>query len=229
MKNTDSNRQSRTLLLAFSIAAIIAATIFSVTSYYSHSSNASAATRAPIAKSVAQTTTTATPARFDNSATDSTTQADKPKPDPKPLNPKPVWKCKNQLAKTLYAAGFTGYSHQMAWAITMRESKGQNLDESSPWYSGALGIWQIQTSAHSGKHWWSRGAMLDPYTQSRIVYKHMTNKGKYWVPWGLNPDGSLNASHYGGWSSWQHENWIMAPFRQFMSQYPCKDTPPKKS
>jgi hypothetical protein len=228
MKNTDSNRQSRTLLLAFSIAAIIAATIFSVTSYYSHSSNASAATRAPIAKSVAQTTTTATPARFD-SATDSTTQADKPKPEPKPLNPKPAWKCKNQLAKTLYAAGFTGYSHQMAWAITMRESKGQNLDESSPWYSGALGIWQIQTSAHSGKHWWSRGAMLDPYTQSRIVYKHMTNKGKYWVPWGLNPDGSLNASHYGGWSSWHHENWIMAPFRQFMGQYPCKDTPPKKS
>lgn len=70
--------------------------------------------------------------------------------------------------------------------------------------------------------------MLDPERQSRIVYKYMTNKGKYWVPWGLNSDGSLNASQYGGWSSWQHENWIMAPFRTGLSLYPCKTTPPRK-
>jgi hypothetical protein len=223
MKSTDSNRQSRTLLLAFSIAATIAATIFSVTSYYSHSNNASAAThaRGPVHAVAATDTTTIDDAQL---VSDSHPRAKKPSPKPNERE----WRCNDKLAKTLHAAGFTGYSHQMAWAITMRESKGQNLDESSPWYTGALGIWQIQTSAHSGKPWWSRGAMLDPYTQSRIVYKHMTNKGKYWVPWGLNSDGSLNASQYGGWSSWQHENWIMAPFHQYMSQYPCKDTPPKK-
>lgn len=141
---------------------------------------------------------------------------------------KPEWKCNDKAAKILYAAGFTGWSHKMAWAITYRESKHQNLDESSPWFTGALGFWQVQTSAHSGKPWWSRAAMLDPLTQSRIVYKHMTNKGKYWVPWGLNPDGSLNASHYGGWSSWHHENWIMAPFRTGLSLYPCKELPPRK-
>lgn len=142
--------------------------------------------------------------------------------------PKPVWKCKNRAAMILYKAGFTGWSHKMAWAITYRESKHQNLGSDSPWFSGAYGMWQVQASAHSGKPWWSMAAMMDPYRQSRIVYKYMTNKGKYWVPWGLNPDGSLNASHYGGWSSWQHENWIMAPFRTGLALYPCKTTPPKK-
>lgn len=145
-------------------------------------------------------------------------KADQPKP----------WKCKNKAAQILHEAGFTGWSHKMAWAITYRESKHQNLDEGSQWYSGALGMWQIQTSAHSSKSWWSRSAMLDPATQSRIVYKHMTAKGKYWAPWGLNPDGSLNTKHYGGWSSWQHENWIMRPFRTGLSLYPCKTTPPGK-
>jgi hypothetical protein len=145
------------------------------------------------------------------------------------LDKKPQWRCNDRAARILHRAGFTGWSHKMAWAITYRESKHQNLGADSPWFSGAYGIWQVQASAHSGKPWWSMSAMMDPYLQSRIVYKHMTNKGKYWVPWGLNPDGSLNASHYGGWSSWQHENWIMAPFRTGLSLYPCKTTPPKKS
>jgi hypothetical protein len=138
------------------------------------------------------------------------------------------WKCKNKAAQILYRAGFTGWSHKMAWAITYRESKHQNLGSDSPWFSGAYGMWQVQASAHSGKPWWSMAAMMDPERQSRIVYKHMTNKGKYWAPWGLNPDGSLNTKHYGMWSSWQHENWIMAPFRTGLSIYPCKTTPPKK-
>lgn len=145
-----------------------------------------------------------------------------------PAKKKP-WKCQDTLAQVLHSAGFAGHAHQIAWAIVMRESKGQNLDESSPWYTGALGIWQIQTSAHSGKSWWSRANMLDPYTQSRIVYKYMTGKGTNWVPWGLNPDGTLNATNYGGWSSWHHENWIMAPFRQYYSSYPCTTHPPAKT
>jgi len=138
------------------------------------------------------------------------------------------WKCRDTAAKILYEAGFRGYAHKQAWAITYRESKHQNLDESSPWFTGALGYWQVQTSAHSGKSWWSRSAMLDPLRQSRIVYKHMTNKGRYWAPWGLTAEGNLDASHYGGWSSWQHENWIMAPFRTGLSLYPCKTLPPKE-
>lgn len=143
------------------------------------------------------------------------------------MRAKPVWKCKNRAAKILHEAGFTGWAHKQAWAITWRESKHQNLGSDSPWFSGAYGFWQVQESAHSGKHWYSRAAMMDPYTQSRIVYKYMTNKGTYWRPWGLTADGQLDTSHYGGWGPWQWENWIMAPYRTGLSLYPCKTTPPK--
>jgi hypothetical protein len=136
-----------------------------------------------------------------------------------------IFRCNNDAAQILYRAGFRGWSHKMAWAITYRESKHQNLSESSRYYTGALGYWQVQTSAHSSKPWWSRSAMLDPQTQSSIVYRYMTNRGTNWVPWGLNPDGSLNTTHYRGWSSWQHENWIMKPFRTGLALYPCKMLP----
>ena len=131
-------------------------------------------------------------------------------------------RCNNNLANILYKAGFTGNSHRVAWAIAMRESKGQSLDESSRYFTGALGIFQIQTSAHRNKSWWSRSNMLNPQTQANIVYNHMTNKGKVWVAWGHNPDGSLNTTHYRGWSSWQHQNWIVRPFQKYYAAYPCK-------
>ena len=71
-----------------------------------------------------------------------------------------------RVVKVLERAGFKGQSNRIAYAIVMRESRGQNLSESSPWYTGALGMWQIQTSAHSGKPWWSRSRMLTPRKQS---------------------------------------------------------------
>lgn len=127
--------------------------------------------------------------------------------------------CRNGLARTLHGAGFRGESLRTGWAVAMRESHGQSLDEGSPWYSGALGIFQIQTSAHSGKSWWSRSAMLDADRQARIVYRHMTQKGRDWSAWGLTRDGNLDASQYGSWSSWQHEAWIMAPFRTYAAEF----------
>lgn len=132
---------------------------------------------------------------------------------------KPAFDCRNRIARVLHGAGFRGQDLRTAWAVVMRESHGQSLDESSPWYSGALGIFQVQTSAHSSKPWWSRAAMLDPNRQARIVYRHMTNKGRNWSAWGLTRDGRLDASQYGGWSSWQHEAWIMAPFRKYAAAF----------
>jgi hypothetical protein len=128
-----------------------------------------------------------------------------------------------RVVKVLESAGFTGNNLRVAYGVVMRESKGQNLAEDSPWYSGALGIWQIQTSAHSGNRWWSRAAMLNPQRQSVIVYKYMTNKGTYWRPWGLTSDGrGLDTSHYGSWSSWQHYNWIWAPYKRYYDGFPRK-------
>ena len=141
----------------------------------------------------------------------------------KPTDHQPPAACHDTTARMLWHAGFRGEKNRIAWAITWRESKHQNLDESSPWYSGALGIWQVQTSAHSSKPWWSRSAMLNPARQSRIVYRHMTDRGRNWQPWGINRDGTgLDTTQYGGWSSWQHHNWIWVPYIQGRALYPKK-------
>ena len=139
----------------------------------------------------------------------------------KPPNQQPPAKCRDTTAQMLWHAGFRGDKNRIAWAITWRESKHRNLDESSPWYSGALGLWQIQTSAHSSKPWWSRGAMLNPARQTRIVYKYMSNRGRDWSAWGLTSRGDgIDASQYGGWSTWQIQNWIWAPYQQGRALYP---------
>jgi len=131
-----------------------------------------------------------------------------------------------RTVKILHNAGFTGNKLQIAYGIVMRESKGQNLSESSPWFSGALGYWQVQTSAHSHNKWWSRAAMLNPLRQSQIVYKYMSKKGTYWRPWGLSGDGkSMDTTQYGAWSGWQHYNWIWLPYIRYYNSFPkCKLT-----
>jgi hypothetical protein len=129
-------------------------------------------------------------------------------------------KCNDRMVRILEQAGFKGWQVRHAWAITWRESKHQNLSESSRYFTGALGTWQIQTSAHRHNRWWSRAAMLNPARQSRIVYLHMTNRGTYWRPWGLTASGQLDTTHYRGWSAWQHYNWILAPYRQGLALYP---------
>jgi len=134
--------------------------------------------------------------------------------------------CNDKTVRMLHSAGFEGNDLRAAYSIVMRESKGQNLDESSPWYSGALGIFQIQTSAHSSKFWWSREAMLDPPRQARIAYKYLTQKGTTWQHWGLGETEAgtfyLDTTLYGGWSSDQHYSWIWEPFARYWKQYPKK-------
>lgn len=126
-----------------------------------------------------------------------------------------------RVVKLLERAGFTGHKNRIAYAIVMRESRGVNLDESSRWYTGALGIWQVQTSAHRNKPWHSRAAMLNPQRQSRIVYRHMTNRGTWWAHWGIRSDGrGMDTRFYRGWTPRQHWNWIWAPYDRFYRAYP---------
>ena len=130
--------------------------------------------------------------------------------------------CRERVVTVLHDAGFRGESLEIAWAIVMRESNGRNLDESSPWFTGGLGFWQVQTSAHSDKPWHSRDAMLDPARQSRIVYRHMTNRGTWWRPWGLtspHADG-IDATAYGSWSSATQYALIWAPFAKYRAAFP---------
>lgn len=134
-------------------------------------------------------------------------------------------KCKNKQAKILYKAGFDQPGLlRGAWAITWRESKHQALDESSPWYSGALGTWQIQTSSWSGKSWWSRSAMLDKYTQSKIVRKYFLKGGMH--NWGYgysfkNDSWYEDAGmYYSLWGSATTYAWVIAPFNTGWSLFP---------
>jgi hypothetical protein len=126
-----------------------------------------------------------------------------------------------RIVKVLKSAGFKGHPLRIAYGVVMRESKGMNLAEDSPWYSGGLGIFQVQTSAHSHNRWWSRAAMLNPKRQSEIVYRYMTKRGTYWRPWGLTPNGrGVDATQYAGWSSWQIANWIWIPYERYYQSFP---------
>lgn len=146
----------------------------------------------------------------------------RPRPKPRPSRDQVRWSCSDPVARTLHAAGFRGDSLRSAWAIVMRESRGQNLDESSPYFTGALGWFQVQTSAHSSKPWWSRSAMLDPDRQARLVYLHLSARGTDFRHWGIGPGGSTDATFYGGWSSSQVWAWITEPFQRYWRQYPCQ-------
>jgi hypothetical protein len=132
-------------------------------------------------------------------------------------------RCDSRLVRDLYNAGFRGERVRIAYAIVMRESGGTSWDERSPYYTGALGAWQIQTSAHSSKWWWSRSAMLDRRRQTHIVFKYMTNGGRNWSQWGITRDGNgVDASAYRNWSTAQVSAWIWRPYAHFKSNFPRK-------
>lgn len=141
-------------------------------------------------------------------------------------------KCNDKQAKILFKAGFNRPGMlRGAWAITWRESKHQALDESSRWFTGALGTWQIQTSAWSGRSWWSRDNMLDKKKQSEIVRKHFLKDGMH--NWGYgysfkNDAWYENAGmYYSLWGSSLTYSWVIAPFNTGWSLFPGKCTPKK--
>lgn len=152
-------------------------------------------------------------------------------------NKKKIWvlpnKCNDNQAKILFDSGFKKPGMlRGAWAITWRESKHQSLDESSRWFSGALGTWQIQTSAWSGKSWWTRSAMIDKKTQSKIVRKHFLKDGMR--NWGYgysfkNDTWYEDAGmYYHLWGSSLTYSWVINPFNKGWSLFPKKCTPSKK-
>ena len=140
--------------------------------------------------------------------------------------------CNDKQAKILFEAGFNRPGMlRGAWAITWRESKHESLDESSRYFTGALGTWQIQTSAWSGRSWWSRDNMLDKEKQSEIVRKHFLNDGMH--NWGYgysfkNDSWYENAGmYYSLWGSGLTYAWVIQPFNTGWSLFPKKCTPEK--
>lgn len=147
-----------------------------------------------------------------------------------------VWilpsKCNDKQAKILFNAGFDRPGMlRGAWAITWRESKHQALDESSPYFTGALGTWQIQTSAWSGRSWWSRDNMLDKEKQSEIVRKHFLKDGMNNWGYGYSFNKDLwyedAGMYYSLWGSSLTYAWVIEPFNTGWSLFPGKCTPIK--
>lgn len=141
-------------------------------------------------------------------------------------------KCNDKQAKILFKAGFNRPGMlRGAWAITWRESKHEALDESSRYFTGALGTWQIQTSAWSGRSWWSRDNMLDKKKQSEIVRKHFLKDGMH--NWGYGYSFKTDSwyedagMYYSLWGSSLTYSWVIAPFNTGWSLFPGKCTPKK--
>lgn len=149
-----------------------------------------------------------------------------PGPSPSPstptATPEPAgWTCPDRTARILYRAGFRGKAHRFAWAIVMRESRGQETTVSS---SDDWGLFQWNRPTYGNRSWWRQDRMLDGTYNARIAYR-VSRQGRSWTPWGLDANGNLDPTQYGKWSPERQHAWILAPFRHFYAEYPCRSTP----
>jgi hypothetical protein len=115
-------------------------------------------------------------------------------------------KCKDPIVKIIKNAGWKGKDVRIAWAVSWRESRHQHGVE----YGGAYGLFQLQ-NVHSNKPWWNWSTIHNHQSNANMAYQLW--KGSGWGPWGITKSGTgMDTSHYGGWSSWQHQNWIWKPY-----------------
>jgi len=131
---------------------------------------------------------------------------------------KPQPPCTDPLAVTLWNAGFRGQQLAMAWAIVMRESRGQNIVPGDSRFNGEdYGIFQLNKPTWGNTPWWDDDAVVTVQGNARMAYELIQERG--FGAWGLTSDGEFDFSSYGGWSDWQKENWIVRPYLQYLTQY----------
>ena len=137
--------------------------------------------------------------------------------EPSPIHARKADKpCNDRVVKWIEKAGIKGESRRVAWAIAQRESNGQPGESSYP----DLGIVQLNVNAWQGTKYWPAD-IYDPVQSFTAMRKMVKDMG--WQPWGLRVKGgkvSYDFSSYGGWSSWQHQNWIVIPFEKYYRQFP---------
>ncbi len=130
--------------------------------------------------------------------------------------PEKVKPCKDRVVKWIKKAGFKGAAVRVAWAVAQRESNGNPGESTLP----DLGLMQLNTSSWQGSKYWPAN-VYDPVQNLTAVRQMVKDMG--WQPWGLRVKKgqvSYDFSSYGSWSSWQHENWIVAPFEKYYAQFP---------
>lgn len=138
----------------------------------------------------------------------SMTVAPAPAPKAKP--------CTDRVVAWIKQAGFTGVEVRVAWAIAQRESNGNPNESTYP----DLGLMQLNAPSWQGTKYWPAN-VYDPVQNLRAVKRMVRDYG--WQPWGLRVKRDVvtyDFSAYGGWSSWHHTNWIVAPFERYWRQFP---------
>jgi hypothetical protein len=131
---------------------------------------------------------------------------------------KPQPPCSDDLSMVLWKAGFRDTQLAMAWAIVMRESRGENIVPGDPRFNGEdYGIFQLNKPTWGGQPWWDDDTISTVQGNARIAYELTQERG--FGAWGLTNDGQFNFSSYGGWSDWQKENWIVRPYLRYLTEY----------
>ena len=100
-----------------------------------------------------------------------------------------------ELADLLSLVGFKGKSLKLAWAITMRESRGHPLSHNDSKYSGdnSYGLFQINMLGSLGADRREKfgiqtnAELFDPVTNAKAAF-YMSARGTNFGSWGLGPD-----------------------------------------
>ena len=139
--------------------------------------------------------------------------------EPSPMHaPRKVKPCKDKVVQWIKAAGFKGESVRVAWAIAQRESNGNPNESTMP----DLGIVQLNYPSWGHTKYWPAN-IYDPVQSFASMRRMVKDMG--WQPWGLRVKGgkvTYDFSAYGSWSSWHHQNWIVAPFERYYRQFPTE-------
>ena len=97
---------------------------------------------------------------------------------------------KTDLVHLLSAVGFEGHDLREAWAVVMKESRGNPLSHNGNRETGdnSYGLFQVNMLGAMGQERRDKfnldynAELLDPVVNAKIAY-HMSNGGKNWSAW----------------------------------------------
>jgi hypothetical protein len=97
---------------------------------------------------------------------------------------------KTDLVELLSAVGFTGHDLREAWAVVMKESRGNPLSHNGNRNTGdnSYGLFQVNMLGAMGQERRDKfnldynAELLDPVVNARIAH-HMSKGGKDWSAW----------------------------------------------
>lgn len=117
--------------------------------------------------------------------------------------------CTDQVVTILHSAGFKGHALRYAYAIVMRESKGNARAISK---SGDYGLFQFNRAAWRKADWWDSTRLLDPSYNAAAAWR-ISQGGRTFYPWDISGKGQ----HLGRYST----RGTYRIFVQYVKSFPC--------